>query len=59
LKKARAIPVAAIGREGIFAQRSKDRPNCIGVTVCKTESVDGLKFASASWTLWTALPFSM
>ena len=27
---------------GIFAQRSKDRPNRIGVTVCKLESVDGL-----------------
>jgi tRNA-Thr(GGU) m(6)t(6)A37 methyltransferase TsaA len=28
---------------GIFAQRSKDRPNRIGITVCKLESVDGLK----------------
>jgi len=28
---------------GIFAQRSKDRPNRIGVTVCKLESVDGLR----------------
>jgi len=27
---------------GIFAQRSKDRPNRIGVTVCKLESVAGL-----------------
>ena len=27
---------------GIFAQRSKHRPNRIGVTVCKLESVDGL-----------------
>jgi tRNA-Thr(GGU) m(6)t(6)A37 methyltransferase TsaA len=27
---------------GIFAQRAKDRPNRIGVTVCKIESVDGL-----------------
>jgi tRNA-Thr(GGU) m(6)t(6)A37 methyltransferase TsaA len=27
---------------GIFAQRSKDRPNRIGITVCKLESVDGL-----------------
>jgi tRNA (adenine37-N6)-methyltransferase len=27
---------------GIFAQRSKGRPNRIGVTVCKLESVDGL-----------------
>lgn len=28
---------------GIFAQRSKDRPNRIGVTVCKIESVNGLQ----------------
>jgi tRNA-Thr(GGU) m(6)t(6)A37 methyltransferase TsaA len=28
---------------GIFAQRTKDRPNRIGVTACKIESVDGLK----------------
>src|SRR5258708_7220040 len=28
---------------GIFAQRSKDRPNRIGITVCKIESVNGLK----------------
>jgi tRNA-Thr(GGU) m(6)t(6)A37 methyltransferase TsaA len=28
---------------GIFAQRSKDRPNRIGVTICKIESVNGLK----------------
>lgn len=28
---------------GIFAQRSKDRPNRIGITVCKVESVDGLQ----------------
>ena len=28
---------------GIFAQRSKDRPNRIGVTVCKIESVAGLE----------------
>lgn len=27
---------------GIFAQRSKNRPNRIGVTVCKLEKVDGL-----------------
>ena|SRR5437868_5550853 len=27
---------------GIFAQRGKDRPNRIGVTVCKILSVDGL-----------------
>ena len=27
---------------GLFAQRSKHRPNRIGVTVCKLESVDGL-----------------
>jgi tRNA-Thr(GGU) m(6)t(6)A37 methyltransferase TsaA len=27
---------------GIFAQRSKGRPNRIGITVCKLESVDGL-----------------
>ncbi|SRR5258705_9016918 len=30
-------------RMGIFAQRSKDRPNRIGVTVCKLESVNGLQ----------------
>ena len=28
---------------GIFARRSKDRPNRIGITVCKIESVNGLK----------------
>lgn len=28
---------------GIFAQRAKDRPNRIGVTVCRLEAVDGLK----------------
>jgi tRNA-Thr(GGU) m(6)t(6)A37 methyltransferase TsaA len=28
---------------GIFAQRSKNRPNRIGTTVCKIESVNGLK----------------
>jgi tRNA-Thr(GGU) m(6)t(6)A37 methyltransferase TsaA len=28
---------------GIFAQRSKDRPNRIGITVCKIESVAGLQ----------------
>jgi tRNA (adenine37-N6)-methyltransferase len=28
---------------GIFAQRSKDRPNRIGITICKLESVEGLK----------------
>jgi len=27
---------------GIFAQRAKDRPNRIGVTTCRLESVDGL-----------------
>jgi tRNA-Thr(GGU) m(6)t(6)A37 methyltransferase TsaA len=27
---------------GILAQRAKDRPNRIGVTVCRVESVDGL-----------------
>jgi tRNA (adenine37-N6)-methyltransferase len=30
---------------GIFAQRAKDRPNRIGVTVCKIESVDGLRIS--------------
>ena len=30
-------------RMGIFAQRSKDRPNRIGITVCKIEGVDGLQ----------------
>jgi tRNA-Thr(GGU) m(6)t(6)A37 methyltransferase TsaA len=29
-------------RVGIFAQRAKDRPNRIGVTVCRLLSVDGL-----------------
>lgn len=28
---------------GIFAQRSKDRPNRIGITVCKIESIAGLQ----------------
>jgi len=28
---------------GIFAQRSKQRPNRIGVTVCRLEAVDGLQ----------------
>jgi tRNA-Thr(GGU) m(6)t(6)A37 methyltransferase TsaA len=28
---------------GIFAQRAKDRPNRIGVTICRLEAVDGLK----------------
>jgi len=28
---------------GIFAQRTKDRPNQIGVTTCRLESVEGLK----------------
>src|SRR6185295_8690457 len=27
---------------GIFAQRTKDRPNRIGVTTCRLEGVDGL-----------------
>ena len=27
---------------GILAQRAKDRPNRLGVTVCRVESVDGL-----------------
>ncbi len=30
---------------GIFAQRGKDRPNRIGVTVCRLLSVDGLSLA--------------
>jgi tRNA-Thr(GGU) m(6)t(6)A37 methyltransferase TsaA len=30
---------------GIFAQRGKDRPNRIGVTVCRLLSVDGLMLA--------------
>jgi tRNA-Thr(GGU) m(6)t(6)A37 methyltransferase TsaA len=30
---------------GIFAQRGKDRPNRIGVTVCRLLSVDGLSIA--------------
>ena len=28
---------------GIFAQRGKDRPNRIGVSVCRIEAVDGLE----------------
>lgn len=28
---------------GIFAQRTKNRPNRIGITTCRLESVDGLK----------------
>jgi tRNA (Thr-GGU) A37 N-methylase len=28
---------------GILAQRAKDRPNRIGTTVCRLESVDGLE----------------
>jgi tRNA-Thr(GGU) m(6)t(6)A37 methyltransferase TsaA len=28
---------------GIFAQRSKGRPNRIGITVCELQSVDGLR----------------
>jgi tRNA-Thr(GGU) m(6)t(6)A37 methyltransferase TsaA len=28
---------------GIFAQRGKDRPNRIGVSVCRIEDVDGLE----------------
>jgi tRNA-Thr(GGU) m(6)t(6)A37 methyltransferase TsaA len=27
---------------GVFAQRTKDRPNRIGITTCRLESVDGL-----------------
>ena len=30
-------------RVGIFAQRAKARPNRIGVTICKIQSVDGLR----------------
>jgi tRNA (adenine37-N6)-methyltransferase len=30
---------------GIFAQRGKDRPNRIGVTVCKIERVEGLRIS--------------
>jgi tRNA (adenine37-N6)-methyltransferase len=32
-------------KTGIFAQRAKDRPNRIGVTTCKIESVDGLRIS--------------
>jgi tRNA (Thr-GGU) A37 N-methylase len=28
---------------GIFAQRGKDRPNRLGVSVCRIEKVDGLE----------------
>jgi tRNA-Thr(GGU) m(6)t(6)A37 methyltransferase TsaA len=28
---------------GIFAQRSKNRPNLIGITICRIESVNGLR----------------
>lgn len=30
-------------KTGIFAQRGKDRPNRIGITTCKIETVDGLR----------------
>jgi tRNA (adenine37-N6)-methyltransferase len=30
---------------GIFAQRAKDRPNRIGITLCKIECVDGLRIS--------------
>lgn len=30
---------------GVFAQRTKDRPNRIGVTVCKIEAVSGLRIS--------------
>lgn len=30
---------------GVFAQRTKDRPNRIGVTVCKIEAVTGLRIS--------------
>src|SRR5262249_6440082 len=30
---------------GIFAQRGKNRPNRLGVTVCKLKSVDGASFS--------------
>lgn len=32
-------------KTGIFAQRAKDRPNRIGVTLCKLERVDGLRIS--------------
>jgi tRNA (Thr-GGU) A37 N-methylase len=28
---------------GIFAQRGKDRPNQIGTTICRVDSIEGLK----------------
>lgn len=30
---------------GVFAQRTRDRPNRIGVTVCKIEAVNGLRIS--------------
>jgi tRNA (adenine37-N6)-methyltransferase len=32
-------------RVGIFAQRGKNRPNRLGVTICRIISVDGLELA--------------
>ena len=43
---------------GILAQRAKDRPNRLGVTVCRVESVDGLTLACAASTRSTELPCS-
>jgi len=39
---------------GIFAQRSKDRPKRIGITICKLLLSKVLKFASENSTLWTS-----
>jgi tRNA (adenine37-N6)-methyltransferase len=32
-------------KTGIFAQRSKDRPNRIGITLCKIEKIEGLRIS--------------
>jgi tRNA (Thr-GGU) A37 N-methylase len=44
---------------GIFAQRSQDRPNRIGITVCEIESVDGLKIRVSELDALDATPVSM
>jgi tRNA (Thr-GGU) A37 N-methylase len=42
---------------GSFAQRSKDRPNRVGIAICKLLFVKGvLEFASANSTLLDATP---
>ena len=51
----------ARGREdwpliGIFAQRGKNRPNRLGVTMCRMLSVEGAAFTSRGWTRLRARP---